>query len=63
MTVRTYLDCGCALLEEGGRTWCPICSWEIEKFQGEQERALADDPTCDCELMHPIGQCREAQNA
>lgn len=24
--VTAYLDCGCAILEDGTRTWCPSCA-------------------------------------
>lgn len=24
--VTRYLDCGCALLEDGSRSWCPTCA-------------------------------------
>lgn len=24
--VSTYLDCGCALMEDGSRQWCPTCT-------------------------------------
>jgi hypothetical protein len=25
MTVRNYLDCGCAIMVDGRREWCPTC--------------------------------------
>lgn len=26
MSVTAYLDCGCAIMSDGSRSWCPTCS-------------------------------------
>lgn len=37
-----FLDCGCYLPPDGGRTLCPTCSAGIEKVEGENARSPED---------------------
>ena len=32
MKVIAYLDCGCAIVEDGKRVWCPTCSADIHEL-------------------------------
>ena len=57
MAVRTYLDCGCAILDDGSRSRCPSCSWEIEKFEGEQMKAIDYQATLAARPRNTVGEC------
>lgn len=58
MSVRTYLDCGCAILTDGSRHLCPSC-------QGEdcEIAAAYADAQCDQEEAEESGDLEDRLDA
>jgi hypothetical protein len=38
MSVISYLDCGCAILSDGGREWCPTCAAKLEASENPSNK-------------------------
>lgn len=41
MSVKHYLDCGCAIMDDGRREWCPSCVGGQPKVTQDAERVQA----------------------